>query len=82
VVAVSFLLRGARAEAFTRAHWQALTLELQDLTRRTRALEGVRMWIRWLFWQDVVVSQHTESNTEMLTLSPTLALALTLTLPL
>jgi|TARA_B110001469_G_scaffold125506_1_gene141061 hypothetical protein len=76
------LLRGARAEAFTRAHWQALTLELQDLTRRTRALEGVRMWIRWLFWQDVVVSQHTESNTEMLTLSPTLALALTLTLPL
>jgi hypothetical protein len=28
------------------------------------------------------VSQHTESNTEMLTLSPTLALALTLTLPL
>ena len=56
------LLRGARAEAFTRAHWQALTLELQDVNGRTRALEGVRMWIRWLFWQDVVVSLHTESN--------------------
>ena len=50
------LLRGARAEAFTRAHWRALTLELQDVNGRTRALEGVRMWIRWLFWQDVVVS--------------------------
>ena len=80
------LLRGARAEAFTRAHWQALTMELQDLTKRTRALEGVRMWIRWLFWQDVVVSPHTESNPETHTLSPTLtrtrSLALTLTLTL
>ncbi len=71
------LLRGARAEAFTRAHWQALTMELQDLTKRTRALEGVRMWIRWLFWQDVVVSPHTESNPETHTLSPTLTLTRT-----
>ena len=71
------LLRGARAEAFTRAHWQALTMELQDLTKRTRALEGVRMWIRWLFWQDVVVSPHTESNPEAHTLSPTLTLTRT-----
>lgn len=56
------LLRGARAEAFTRSHWQALTLELQDVNGRTRALEGVRIWVRWLFWQDVIVSLAIEST--------------------
>ena len=45
------LLRGARAEAFTRSHWKAITMELQDVNGRTRTLEGLRMWIRWLFWQ-------------------------------
>ena len=59
----AMLLRGARAEAFTRAHWQDLTLELQDVNGRTRALEGVRMWIRWLFWQDVIVSACIRSQT-------------------
>lgn len=50
------LLRGARAEAFTRSHWKLVTRQLQDTNGRIKALEGLRMWIRWLFWQDVIVS--------------------------
>ena len=42
------LLRGARAEAFTRGHWSDLTLQLQAMHGRIAVLSGLRNWIRWL----------------------------------
>ena len=48
------LLRAAHAEEFTRQHWSALTTQVQGLGCRIASLQGLRDWIRWLYWQDVL----------------------------
>ena len=48
------LLRAAHAEEFTRQHWSALTSQVQGLGCRIASLQGLRDWIRWLYWQDVL----------------------------
>ena len=38
----------------TRAMWSEITLAVQATQTEQKALEGVRNWIRWLYWQDVL----------------------------
>lgn len=50
----AWLLRGARAEGFALGRWTELTHGIQALDRHVSLLQGVRDWINWMYWQDIL----------------------------
>jgi hypothetical protein len=48
------VLSALQASPFARAQWAALTARLSRLHRTRTLLQGVRQWVQWLYWQDVL----------------------------
>lgn len=48
------LIEAANGTSFTREHWAELTLALQSEERTREVLQGLRNWVGWLYWQDVL----------------------------
>jgi len=48
------VLAALDATSFARAQWVLLTTQISRLHRLRELLRGVRQWIQWLYWQDVL----------------------------
>ncbi|KAL3929551.1 MAG: hypothetical protein SGPRY_001913 [Prymnesium sp.] len=48
------LIEAAQGTTFMSEHWSELTLALQAEERAREALVGLRNWVGWLYWQDVL----------------------------